>query len=101
MYYFTDKIKTERLINSELILTTVPAQMVENIIIGERSAKKDYETMFTCIHNPLVVDAMFRKFPYLQTMSRRNSLPIVTKGDIIFVVDVASDRQEYIMITVQ
>jgi len=102
MYYFTDKIMTERIINSELVLTKVTNQFVENRIIGERSARKDYETMFVCIHNQLLRDPIFQKLPYLQTMPLRDSLPMVCRGDIIFVIEAANDiNQHYIMINVQ
>ena len=99
MFYFTDKIMTGRAINSEFILTIVQSQFAENIIIGNRSAGR--ENMYTCIHNPLVKNYIFKKFSYLQTLPQRNSLPMITKGDTIFVVDVADEEKRYIMVTVQ
>lgn len=100
MYYFVDKVLTERLpTNAELILTQVTSHFAENIIIKQRSSKNE-NRMMVCIHNPLTY-YVFKKFPYLQTLNRKDSMPMVKKGDMIFVIDTSTPDKTYTLINVQ
>jgi len=96
MYYVSDEINVDRLkSDGQLILINVAARFVENLIISNRSK------FIVCIHNKLLKDDIFRKFSYLQILPLRNSIPMTTNGDIIFIVDAADPKKTYIMVQIQ